>query len=254
MAKLNIEQIRNLAVELIKETPQGIRYTELRNKILQRFPDTPSNTINGSIWDLEIKRPEAVSKPSRGLYVPLETMVDTSEALIEPTASKSSDTTESQYYLPFADWLRNDLADATVAKSLGGAGLGDKWGTPDVVGTYKPLAKDRIKFPIEIISAEIKTNASQAIVAFGQAIAYRLFSSKCYVVMPRAINPLDKDRLESLCLLFGLGFVVFDLDVANPKFEILVRAQRSQPDMFYVNKFADDLFKHDHEVFQELFG
>ena len=253
MAKLGTEAIRNLAVQLVQENPQGIRYTELRNKILELHPETPSNTINGSIWDLETKRPKSVAKPVRGLYVPAETVEASLETVVEqPT--KASETVESQYYVPFADWLQKDLADATVARSLGGAGLGDKWGTPDVVGTYKPLAKDRIKFPVEIISAEIKATGSQAIIAFGQAIAYRLFSTKCYVVMPRMINALDRDRLESLCLLFGLGFVIFDLNPENPRFEILVRAQRSQPDMFYVNKFADDLFRHEPEYFQDLFG
>jgi len=33
---------------------------------------------------------------------------------------------------------------------LGEAGLQKKWGTPDVVGVYKPLASHRIKFDLEI--------------------------------------------------------------------------------------------------------
>jgi len=46
---------------------------------------------------------------------------------------------ESDFYQPFADWLRNDLDEVTEVASLGGAGLKSKWGTPDVVGIYKPL-------------------------------------------------------------------------------------------------------------------
>ena len=64
----------------------------------------------------------------------------------------------------------------------------------------------------------------------------------------------DKDRLESLCMLFGVGLVLFDLDKDNPNFEIRMRAQRFSPDMFYVNEFADRLKAHDPDTFQKLFG
>ena len=91
---------------------------------------------------------------------------------------------EIDFYEPFAEWLKNDLDEVNTAISLGGAGLKSKWGTPDVVGIYKPLASNLIKFPIEIISAEIKIDPQAPVVAFGQAIAYRLFSTKTYIAMP----------------------------------------------------------------------
>ena len=91
-----------------------------------------------------------------------------------------------------------------------------KWGTPDVVGVYKPLASHRIKFDIELISAEIKIDPLQPVVAFGQAAAYRLFSAKSYVVMPESISEEDYSRLEALCILFGIGLVLFKLDVEDP--------------------------------------
>lgn len=73
-----------------------------------------------------------------------------------------------------------------------------KWATPDVIGVYKPLAKNHIKFDIEIVSAEIKID-QQAVIALGQAVAYRLFSAKTYIAMPKTITEEDKERLESLC-------------------------------------------------------
>ena len=83
--------------------------------------------------------------------------------------------------------------------------------------------------------------------------AYRLFSTKSYVVMPRTMSAEDSDRMDSLCMLFGVGLVVFDLNVALPNFEARVRAQRFPLDMFYVNEFADRLKLHNGEVFEELF-
>jgi hypothetical protein len=150
--------------------------------------------------------------------------------------------------------LKNDLDEATVALPLGGAGFQKKWGTPDVVGVYKPLASHRIKFDLEIVSAEIKIDPYQPVVAFGQAAAYRLFSTKSYIVMPTAISAEDYGRLESLCILFGIGLVLFDGSPPVVNFQIRVRAQRFSPDMFYVNEFAERLFQLDAGVFNQLFG
>ena len=131
--------------------------------------------------------------------------------------------------------------------------MGKKWGTPDVVGIYKPLASNLIKFPAEIVSAEIKTDPGQPVVAFGQAIAYRLFSTKTYIVMPTSMTVADLSRLEALCMLFGVGLVLFKLDTKNPAFDIRVRAQKFNPDMFYVNEFAERLKEFDVDKFEHLF-
>ena len=130
-----------------------------------------------------------------------------------------------------------------------------KWGTPDVVGVYKPLASHRIKFDLEIISAEIKIDPSQPVVAFRRATAYRLFSAKSYVVMPDTISEEDASRLEALCLLYGIGLVLFKLEPAEPEFTIRVRYSKEfLPDMFYVNEFANRLYQLDPSVFNQLFG
>ena len=123
-----------------------------------------------------------------------------------------------------------------------------------MVGIYKPLASNLIKFPIEIVSAEIKIDPQFPVIAFGQAVAYRLFSTKTYIAMPTTLTEEDQSRLESLCMLFGVGLVLFDLNKDTPQFSIRVRAQRFSPDMFYVNEFADRLKHHDADVFEKLFG
>ena len=161
---------------------------------------------------------------------------------------------EEDFYAPFSEWLKNDLDEATIAVSVGGAGFQKKWGTPDVVGVYKPLASHRIKFDLEIIAAEIKIDPFQPVIAFGQAAAYRLFAAKSYIVMPDTISEEDYSRLEALCMLFGIGLVLFKLDSKEPEFAIRVRAQRFLPDMFYVNEFADRLYQLDASVFNQLFG
>jgi len=258
VSKLSGLQIKTLARSIVKSNPGGIRYSELVRQIKDANPETPINTIHGSVWNLDATYPHDITKPSRGLYQSADVaeipgVEDVSESVVEitPAGDKVS---EADFYGPFAEWLKNDLDEVTTVAPLGGSGLKAKWGTPDVVGAYKPLASNLIKFPLEIVSAEIKIDKTAPVVAFGQAVAYRLFSAKCYIAMPSTLTQEDQSRLEALCMLFGVGLVLFDLDPTNPNFLIRVRAQRFSPDMFYVNEFADRLKTYSPTVFEHIFG
>lgn len=240
----------------MSESPGGIKNAALLAKISQASPETPKKSIYSAIWNLDREYPEAVSKPDRGL---LRSKASEGEEPTAPSPTKETAFTankiqESDFYEPFAQWLMKDLNEVNDAASLGGAAMKSKWGTPDVIGVYKPLFKQLIKFPLEIVSAELKIDPQNSIVAFGQAIAYRLFSAKTCIVMPTTLAEEDKSRLESLSMLFGAGFVLFDLDPVNPQFVIRVRAQRFLPDMFYVNEFAERLNAYDAQLFEHLFG
>jgi hypothetical protein len=252
MAKLTKKEIQDLGKKIVAGNPGGIRYSALVQRIHSERPETPKNTIHGSVWDLATRFPSEIAKPSRGLFMLARGPDGT--APVTPPASPPPKVSEEQFYEPFADWLKNELDEATVAIALGGAGLQKKWGTPDVVGVYKALASHRIKFDLEMISAEIKIDPQQPVVAFGQAAAYRLFSAKSYVVMPKSISEEDYSRLEALCMLFGIGLVLFETNPDEPDFQIRVRAQRHPPDMFYVNEFADRIYQIAPTTFNELFG
>jgi hypothetical protein len=92
--------------------------------------------------------------------------------------------------------------------------------------------------PTEIVSAEIKTESTQLITAFGQACAYSLFSHKSYLVIPKRSSPDDISRLDALCQGFGIGLVLFDTTSPEiPGFTIRIRPRKSEPDMFYNNNF-----------------
>lgn len=213
------------------------------------------NTIHGSVWDLHIKLP-TVKKPTRGLFVYVEEKRNgPASPQIPPGAERKL--AEADFYEPFATWLQNDLEEVTDAVPLGGAGLRYKWGTPDVVGIYRPKKYDIVQFHPDVIAAEIKVDPSAHIEAFGQACAYRLFAAKSFVVMPNTMRPEDKARLDALCMSFGLGFVLFDPNVSDPgstRFVIQVRAQRFPPDMYFLNDFAKGLKSADKAKFERLFG
>jgi hypothetical protein len=253
MAKLSTNEIRDMARSIIAQAPGGVRYSDLIRRISASSPETPKNTIHSMVWNLHLKFPKEVSKPSRGLFVPASAMGGPGQVARPEKMPEGTTLCEADFYAPFAEWLKTDLDEVTDAAALGGAAMGKKWGTPDVVGVYKPLASDLIKFPLEIVSAEIKIDPQQPVVAFGQAIAYRLFSAKTYIAMPNIMDLDDLSRLEALCMLFGVGMVLFEPDPADPRFSIRVRAQRFSPDMFYVNEFAERLKEVDAEQFEKLF-
>jgi hypothetical protein len=201
---------------------------------------------------LHTKFPNKVIKPSRGLFQPAS---ESGESSSSPGGQQAPPIgiKESDFYPSFAEWLKDELDEVTEAAPLGGTIGNSKWGTPDVVGIYKPVASDLIKFPIEIVVAEIKTDPKAPVVAFGQAISYRPFSTKTYIVLPTTTTPVDQAQLKSLCMLFGMGLVLFDLNKDAPAYAIQVRAQRFSPDMFYVNQFAEHLKSSKLDVFNKLF-
>lgn len=235
-------QIRKIALEILAEKPEGIRYSDLMRKILEKNPDFKPNTISGATWDLDITYPDKVYKPARGVFrlIKFKEEVTTQpdqqiETSIKTTKKRSLK--EEDFYQPFADWLINELEECTSAIGLGGNIFRDKWGTPDVVGIRESKRSDIIQFSTEIIVGEIKIDTNGLITAFGQACAYRIFLHKSYIVVPNDSQFDDITRLDILCRQFGIGLILFDnKNPEDPKFEIRVRAIKNEPDMFFVNK------------------
>ena len=241
------EQIVAKAIELLRQNPHGLRYSELLRHIHEALPDTSRNTIGGTVWNLEVQVPNEVTKPGRGLYLHASHKEPSGEPAPVPAIPATEKIREAQFYEPFADWLVKELEECTKAIAVGGSVFRDKWGTPDVVGIREPKKSDIVKFPTEIISAEVKIDPIGLITAFGQACAYRLFSHKSYIVVPADSPEDDIGRLDTLGRIFGVGRILFNAkDPQNPAFDIRVRAAKHEPDMFYVNRcvrlIEDQLF------------
>ncbi len=106
------------------------------------------------------------------------------------------------------------------------------------MGKRESKRSDIIQAPVEIVSAEIKSETSQLVTAFGQTCAYNLFSHKTYLVVPKSSPEDEIARLDSLAQVFGIGLVLFNVqDPENPGFEIRVRPRRGEPDLFYANRY-----------------
>lgn len=242
------EKILAKAMELLESNSDGVRYSDLVRKIQEEVPEIPVNTIHGTVWNLETRLPNRVYKPARGLF---RCSIFREEEITKEEKKPSLEVErikEEDFYKPFADWLVNELEECTKAIALGGNKFKDKWGTPDVIGKREPRRSDIVKGPTEIVSAEIKADSKDLITAFGQACSYKLFSHKSYIVIPKNSSQDDISKTDALCLIFGIGLVLFENNnVNNPQFEIRVRPLKHEPDMFYVNKYMKviekDLFE-----------
>lgn len=229
------EKITKKAIEIIKKFPSGIRYSELIKKIKEELPDENPNNINGAVFSFKQKinkgEVKDIISPERGFYISGENL-NTNDSIKETNGAREID-----FYQSFAKYLVDDLGECTKAIPLGGNKFQDRWGTPDVLGVYNFNKTDPIQPESEIVSAEIKLDTNQLIVAFGQACSYKIFSHKVYLVIPKEAEK-DTLRVESLCQKFGLGLILFDKNnFKNPAFEIRTRAAKSEPDYFYVNKY-----------------
>ena len=237
------EKIIKQAREILENSPKGIRYADLIRSISESLPDVKINTIHGTIWEFKQKIDKGeikdVVRPEKGLYILQKYLKEREYGAVEYGESEEiKEIKEEDFYKLFADYLVNDLEECTKAVALGGNRFQDRWGTPDVIGTYRILGIGHIQPPIEVISAEIKIDTNQLITSFGQACSYKLFSHKVYLVIPKDARGVDIKRIESLCLKFGIGLIIFNrTNKENPEFEILTRAVKNEPDYFYLNKY-----------------
>ncbi len=227
------EKINSKVLEMLKSNPGGYKWSELIRAVEAQYPEIAFNTITGGTYDF-LKKSKEIYKVAKGLY---RHTTYRSEDEQEEEESETERITEEAFYQPFADWLVNESEDCTKAMPLGGNKFRDKWGTPDIIGVRESSRSDIVKFPTEIVSAELKTDTRDLITAFGQACAYKLFSHKSYIVVPESSSQDDVSRLDALCQIFGIGLVLFNNEKPDdPMFEIRVRPKKHEPDMFYVNK------------------
>lgn len=260
--KLNRQQIQAKAYAILEAEKGGIRWGEILKRIHAGDPETPQNSIHGALQNLFVLSSDIV-KVARGTYQLAQYIAaddalasaheaETVAASVKAEAPSLETLTEQDFYASFAEWLEeND--EATVAAALGGASLGGKWGTPDVIGVLKPRAQDIFKFEPQIVTAEIKAVPSQPVVAFGQAVAYRLFSHKSYIVVPNSTTSDDMNRLKSLCSIHGVGLVTFALNKDQPDYAVIVLPVNAAPDMFYVNNMLERLKSSEPKLLNKLF-
>jgi len=239
------EQIQSAAIEILEKNKSGLQFIELVDKVKEEIGKTgvsiPDNTVKTYVQFLVKDKPDQVYKPDWGTFRFKEP-----EKVVKPIVRKYREKENQKLYKAFADWLQNEN-ECTKAVPVGGKRFGDKWSTPDVVGKYELSPRALLKSETVIVSAEIKATANTAeiITGFGQACAYKIFSHKVYVVVPKSVDEALLRKLESQCSILGIGLVVFDdAKLEEPKREIFtrkVKALSTTPDMYWSNEYLRNI-------------
>ena len=237
----------NSALEIIRnENGNEITRTDLVKKIKARFPDANPNTITGSIH--KVGKDDNVKRPGRALFrwetaAPSKAEPD-AHAPAQGKARRSS-ISEQDFYTPCADYLI-DSGECTKAVEIGGNYLREWRGTPDVMGVLDaPEILYKYNLRREIVSVEVKAESDTKTLweGFGQACAYAAFSNRSYLAVPKKGEKSVLQRLVFLCRRFGIGLILFDLNVGKPNFTTEVVAQSQTPDFSFledvVEKFRD---------------
>ena len=253
------ERVREEMKQILRGKTEGMRNKDLTTEIHAKMPTELWHSISALLSSIADTYPEGFEKiKAQGEGTRYYLRDVDSDAPVQDNSSgrqppKSGNTPirkEEDFYESFAHYLEygddesdeeNHLSECSKAVPWGGNKSGGVWGTPDVVGIFRPEHNADVKFPDEIVSAEIKIdNSSTALItAFGQACSYLLFSHKVYLVIPK-IKSKDARNIESRCYLLGIGLVHFDpnAEEINPSiYTKVLRARAHSPDMFQVKNF-----------------
>ena len=241
-------KVFDLLIECLENMGGEAKYSDIVNCIKSKLRIKDSS-LTFYLQEIRTKIDKGIitdiEHPARGIY-------RLKQRNFETPLQSSITLKEEDFYQSLAEFLVNDLEECTKAIPLGGSVFRDKWGTPDVIGIYKLPDYTPLKPPPEIVSCELKLNVNQLIIAFGQACSYKLFSHKVYLVIPKISDEEEKGRIESLCLKFGIGLILFNSqDKNNPQYEIRTRAIKGDPDYYYLNLYINRL---PEDLKQELFS
>jgi hypothetical protein len=61
-------RIYKTAFDLLEKNPQGMRWTDLNNAIMDSDLSFHPKTVNGCVWKMVEKYPEKVYKPEKGIF------------------------------------------------------------------------------------------------------------------------------------------------------------------------------------------
>ena len=246
------DEIRKKAFEILgrPEFKRGIRFATLVKMVVAETGEN-ENTCNGNLYNLPNSQPEKVSRPYRGLFI-LKENEKLLNVLTEEEAEDGVELekrfNENDIYQPAREYLLGRV-ECTHAVVIGGNIFGKKWGTPDILGAIRVHSDAVYKPLLEIVAVEIKDAGYSPVEALGQAMAYKLFAHRTWLILP---EDKDIDRIEGIAISANIGLISFTRIKDVFEFKTLNRPLSGQPDFAEVNKILEDLRQKDKKKYNEL--
>ena len=242
------DDIRQKAFEILSrpEFKNGIRFSALVKKVVAETGEN-ENTCNGSLYNMPVEIPEKISRPYRGLFILKENeklLKDIEQNFEQKLVSDKED----DIYHPAKDYLLS-REECTHAVVIGGNIFGKKWGTPDILGAIRAHSDAVYKPTLEIIAVEIKDEGYSPVEALGQAMAYKLFAHRTWLILP---EDADLDRIEGIAISANIGLISFKKGKDGFEFDTLNRPISGHPDFAEVNNQLEKLKEKDKKKYNEL--
>jgi len=244
------DEIIKKALEILSmpESKSGLRFATLVKRVSSET-GVNLNTCNGNLYNLPNELSDKVSRPSRGLFILKENEKFLKDAVEElPEQKLDLKLNEEYIYEPAKNYLLGN-GECTHAVTVGGNSFRDKWGTPDIVGVIRADSDAVYKPILEIIAVEVKNEGYKPVEALGQAMAYKLFAHRTWLVLPD--DEVEIERIQGIAITANIGLVSFTRKGNDFEFTILNRPTSGRPDLIEVNKMLENL-KKDKRKYIEL--
>jgi len=213
-------------------------FWEIRNRLIERGQLEPGRGRGGSTKLVPILEPQSATLTAAPAMTP-------GDAPQVPDYSK-----ELELYEPVSSVLRNHWSKeqgfdnylVEVTAKQGSRQTGGKWTRPDVtVVGYKtfPYLPGRY---LEVISFEIKPTNTLNITAVYEALAHRRSATRAYVIghISHELRKEMDSELEAVteeAKKLGIGVIVTDEPSDFDSWEVLLDADRIEPDPARLNEF-----------------
>src|SRR3546814_970374 len=63
------QRVVEISIAVIKVSPDGVRFIDLKNRVLKEMPNLNENTLSGALNRFRNNLPEDILRPVRGLYI-----------------------------------------------------------------------------------------------------------------------------------------------------------------------------------------
>lgn len=230
--------IERITFKLIDSQEEGVSLQEIKRKVLTENSDISQHTIRFEVGQLAREYPDRILRKDRGVYgrasdLPIQEYPTERE---QETDQKK----EKPFYDPLVDFLL-DKEECEYSSVLGNNRVPGFWNTPDVIGTKRSPRSHLIQYTTELISAEVKYADKQReiITGFGQAVAYKLFSNKVYLVIPSVAL---EARVIELCMNESIGLIKYDrTNPSKPRMDFVLRAPFCRPNPTHTRDWVEEL-------------
>lgn len=63
------QRVADICRALVEAAPEGVRFIDLKDRVLKKLPDVNRNTLAGALNNFRNHLPEGVVRPVRGFYI-----------------------------------------------------------------------------------------------------------------------------------------------------------------------------------------